>query len=39
VGLHHAGVVAYSPATLIAERASFSSLANVKNKYPQAKLP
>ena len=32
-------VVAYSPATQIAERASFSSLTNVKAKYPQAKLP
>jgi len=34
-----AWVVAYSPSTKVAERASFSSLANVKNRYPQAKLP
>jgi hypothetical protein len=34
-----AWVVAYSPTTLIAERASFGPLASVKGKYPQAKLP
>jgi hypothetical protein len=34
-----AWVVAYSPTTKVVERASFSSLTNVKTKYPQAKLP
>jgi hypothetical protein len=34
-----AWVVAYSPSTKVAERASFSSLTNVKTRYPQAKLP
>ena len=34
-----AWVVVYSPTTKIAERASFSSLSNVKTRYPQAKLP
>ena len=34
-----AWVVAYSPSTKVVERASFSSLSNVKAKYPQAKLP
>ena len=34
-----AWVVAYSPSTKVAERASFTSLTNVKNRYPQAKLP
>jgi hypothetical protein len=34
-----AWVVAYSPTTLVVERASFTSLANVKARYPQAKLP
>lgn len=34
-----AWVVAYAPATGIVERASLSSLTNVKAKYPQAKLP
>jgi hypothetical protein len=32
-------VVAYSPATMVVERASFGPLSNVKTKYPQAKLP
>jgi len=34
-----AWVIAYDPATRIAERAGFSPLSNVKSKYPQAKLP
>jgi hypothetical protein len=34
-----AWVVVYSPSTKVVERASFGSLANVKSKYPQAKLP
>lgn len=34
-----AWVVAYSPDTHVVERASFTSLANVKARYPQAKLP
>ena len=34
-----AWVVVYSPSTKIAERASFSSLTNVKTRYPLAKLP
>ncbi|HYD53376.1 MAG TPA: hypothetical protein VEA99_12135 [Gemmatimonadaceae bacterium] len=32
-------VVAYVPATQVVERASFTSLTNVKTRYPQAKLP
>jgi hypothetical protein len=32
-------VVVYSPDTKVIERASFGSLANVKSRYPQAKLP
>jgi hypothetical protein len=32
-------LVAYSPSTGIVERASFGPLANMKTKYPQAKLP
>jgi hypothetical protein len=34
-----AWVVAYAPDTKVVERASFTSLTNVKNRYPQAKLP
>ena len=34
-----AWVVVYAPGTKVVERASFSSLANVKSRYPQAKLP
>jgi hypothetical protein len=34
-----AWVVVYSPDTKVIERASFGSLANVKSRYPQAKLP
>ena len=34
-----AWVVVYSPETKVVERASFGSLANVKTRYPQAKLP
>lgn len=34
-----AWVLAYSPTTKVVERASFTSLANVKTRYPQAKLP
>jgi hypothetical protein len=34
-----AWMVAYDPSTKIVERASFTSLSNVKNRYPQAKLP
>ncbi|GLC26098.1 hypothetical protein [Roseisolibacter agri] len=32
-------VVAYSPTTKVVERASFGPLANVKGRYPNAKLP
>jgi hypothetical protein len=32
-------VVVYSPETKVVERASFGALANVKTRYPQAKLP
>jgi hypothetical protein len=32
-------VVAYAPGTTIAERAGFSPLSTVRNRYPQAKLP
>jgi hypothetical protein len=34
-----AWVVAYNPGTKIVERASFGPLANIKAKYPDAKLP
>jgi hypothetical protein len=34
-----AWVVAYSPGTKVVERSSFTSLSNVKTRYPQAKLP
>ena len=34
-----AWVVAYAPGTKVAERAGFTSLSNVKTRYPQAKLP
>jgi hypothetical protein len=34
-----AWVVAYVPSTKVVERASFTSLSNVKTRYPQAKLP
>ncbi|MFL5619771.1 MAG: hypothetical protein ACJ79A_15415 [Gemmatimonadaceae bacterium] len=34
-----AWVVAYSPSTKVVERAAFTSLANVKRRYPGAKLP
>jgi hypothetical protein len=34
-----AWVVAYDPNTKIVERAGFSSLSNVKGRYPHAKLP
>lgn len=34
-----AWVVGYSPSTKVVERAGFSSLTNVKSRYPQAKLP
>lgn len=34
-----AWVVAYAPATQVVERAAFTSLSNVKTRYPQAKLP
>jgi len=34
-----AWTVVYSPSTKVVERASFSSLSNVKTRYPQAKLP
>jgi hypothetical protein len=34
-----AWVVVYSPSTKIVERASFGPLSNVKQRYPQAKLP
>lgn len=34
-----AWVVVYSPSTKVVERASFGSLSNVKQRYPQAKLP
>ena len=34
-----AWVVVYSPSTKVVERANFNSLANVKTRYPQAKLP
>ena len=32
-------VVVYSPTTKIVERSAFSSLTNIKARYPQAKLP
>lgn len=32
-------VVVYSPATQIVERSAFTSLSNVKTRYPTAKLP
>jgi len=32
-------VVVYSPTTKIVERANFGPLSNLKNRYPQAKLP
>jgi hypothetical protein len=34
-----AWVVAYVPGTKVVERAAFTSLTNVKTRYPQAKLP
>lgn len=34
-----AWVVAYDPTTKVVERAGFTSLSNVKTRYPQAKLP
>ena len=34
-----AWVVAYDPATKVVERSGFTSLSNVKRRYPQAKLP
>ena len=34
-----AWTVVYSPSTKVVERDSFSSLSNVKMRYPQAKLP
>ena len=34
-----AWVVVYSPSTKVVERSSFSSLTNVKSRYPMAKLP
>ena len=34
-----AWVVAYDPSTKIVERSSFGALSNVKNRFPQAKLP
>ena len=34
-----AWAVAYAPSTKVVERAGFSSLASVKTRYPQAKLP
>ena len=34
-----AWVVVYAPGTEIVERSSFSSLSNVKTRYPMAKLP
>lgn len=34
-----AWVVAYDPSTKVVERAGFTSLSNVKGRYPQAKLP
>ena len=34
-----AWLVVYSPLTRMVERANFTSLANIKSKYPQAKLP
>lgn len=34
-----AWVVAYSPTTKMVERSSFTSLTNVKTRYPNAKLP
>ena len=34
-----AWMVAYSPSTKVVERAGFTSLSNVKTRYPQAKLP
>ncbi|MDF1503915.1 hypothetical protein [Roseisolibacter sp. H3M3-2] len=34
-----AWVVVYSPATRVVERASFGPLSNIRQRYPQAKLP
>ena len=34
-----AWLVVYSPSRKVVERANFTSLTNVKSRYPQAKLP